>query len=136
MSTDEAIRATLDEWTRTSHVYGKHDCLLSIANYGRGLSGVDIGAPWRDTYTTEAEALAIVRKAGGAVLLLGGALMGAGFVPVDNYRRGDALVVNVGDGAQVGALHLGDKIAMRLARGVIKVPAKFIKVAAGWRWEG
>jgi hypothetical protein len=123
------------EWTRSHTSTASSDCLLSIADYGRGLSGRRYRRCHGDGRTDRSEALAIV-PGGRRCALLGGALMGAGFVPVDDYRRGDALVVNSAAALRSGRCIWATSVAMRLARGVIKVPAKFIKVVAGWRWEG
>ena len=125
----ETVRA----WRRAGHVYGLSDCLLKVAGYGQSLCGVDIGAPWRGTYSTEEEALAIVRSAGGAVPLLGGALMASGhFRPVDHVAFGDAVVVDLGI-AEVGGIVLDGHVAMGLARGVEQLPLRFIKVVGAWR---
>lgn len=132
MEIDAALAATLRLWRRTAHVYGHSDCLLSIADYGRLLTGADIGLPWRGTYSTEAEAVEIVRKAGGAASLLGGALTRAGMVPVDTPERGDALVVQVLN-LEAGALHLGQRVAMRLPRGVTEIRADLVDILGAWR---
>src|SRR5690348_9661187 len=95
MTVDEALRATLLSWRRGGISYGTSDCLLAVANYASLVTGKDVGAPWRGTYTTQAEALDIVRAAGGSVPLLGGALQRAGLRPVSEAARGDCLVIAV-----------------------------------------
>jgi hypothetical protein len=134
MTVDDALEHTRSLWRRGAHLYGQSDCLLSVADYGQLLSGVDIGAPWRGTYDSEAAALGIVADAGGAVPLLGGALISARFVPVDNPGRGDALVVLAGH--EVGAIHLGQRIAMRLPRGMTEIRTDLVRIVSAWRFAG
>lgn len=129
----EVLDATLATWRRTAHIYGSSDCLLSPADYARDLSGVDVGGPWRGTYSTEAEALAIVREAGGAAPLLGGALLRAGFIPVETPGEGDIVVVVAG-GVEFGGLCTGPRVALRLARGVTEIRMQQTTVAGAWRW--
>src|SRR5215217_2946844 len=99
---------TVRTWRRAGHVYGLSDCLLKVAGYGQSLCGVDIGAPWRGTYSTEEEALAIVRAAG------------------------EAVVVDLGT-AQVGGIVLDGDVAVGIARGVEQLPLRLIKVSGAWR---
>jgi hypothetical protein len=133
---EEVLVATLRQWRRSAHVYGKSDCLLSVADYGGAQCGVDIGAPWRGTYSTEAEALAIVAKAGGAVRLLGGALETGGFRRVQLVERGDPIVGRV-LGREIGGIWLGGgRAAFRAGTGLLEVRFNEQGVLGAWRCVG
>jgi len=134
----DAIDETLREWRRTGHRYGVSDCLLSVADHAGRIAGADIGAAYRGTYADEAAALKIVAEAGGAVNLLGRHLESAGWRRIDaaEAARGDCLVVtfrNGAEGLQVGALHAGRRIVMRLAQGAIEVRPADVEILGAWR---
>lgn len=133
MALTDVLDATVSLWRRTAFVPGQADCLLSCADYARALSGVDVGAYWRGTYSTQDEALAIVETYGGARVLLGGALRLAGFEAVSEPARGDVVVVRVPEG-EVGGLCLGDRLALRLSRGIREIRFRPEMIVGAWRW--
>lgn len=129
---EAVLRATLRLWRRSAHIYGQADCLLSVADYARDLCGVDIGAPWRGTYRTEGAATAIVTRAGGAVPLLGGALMAGGFVQIETPTRGDPIVARARS-AEFGGIYLGGgRAAFRLERGLLELKLREGAIAGAW----
>lgn len=129
---ERVLRETLRLWRRTSHIYGQSDCLLSVADYGRALTCIDIGAPWRGTYTSEAEASRIVKDAGGAVPLLGGALVAGKFFPTEAPARGDPIVAHL-LGKDFGGVWLGEgRAAFRLERGLLELKLRDSAVVGAW----
>jgi hypothetical protein len=123
------LTATLSAWRRGRHAWGLGDCLISVADYAGALTGTDPALPWRGTYRTEEEARAIVAAAGGAVMLLGGALTGAGLMRVSAPLRGDCVVVRFA-GVEIGGIWLGRRAALRMVNGATEVRAP---VLAAWR---
>lgn len=75
--------------------WGQNDCCLFPANWMRTLIGVDGGAPWRGTYRTEDQCLALLEREGGvlAVMARGSALVG--LPETANPVRGDVGVIRV-----------------------------------------
>lgn len=130
---ETVLRDTLRYWRRSAHIYGMSDCLLSIADYGRDLCGFDVGARWRGTYSTEAEAQHIVSEAGGPVPLLGGALLAGGFVSTVGLERGYPVVARM-LGKDFGGIWLGDgRCAFRLERGLLELRLPATSVLGAWQ---
>lgn len=133
MDREAVLAATLAEWRRGTFVPGQTDCLLSCADYARTLTGIDVGAHWRGSYTTEAQAMAIVASYGSAAILLGGALRLAGFEPVDKPEAGDVVVIRIGQG-EFGGLCVGSqRVALRLPKGVLETRVRDGAIVGAWR---
>jgi hypothetical protein len=127
------LAATLHAWRTTPFVWGKADCLISTGDYAGVLTGTDPAAPWRGTYATEAEAMAILGREGGPAAVLGRALLGAGLEAVAEPMRGDCVSVGL-NGHEVGGICLGDRVGLRLAgRGLFEVHLRLVKVCGAWR---
>lgn len=122
---------TLKHWRTVpfSYEHGE-DCLMSIANHIQQSTGIDAGEPWRGKYRTETDALMHVAAWGGPVNMIDQ----CGLARTDEPRRGDVVVIDV-HGMQIGAVHTGDSVAFRLARGVGELNAKLVRIIAAWRVE-
>jgi hypothetical protein len=88
--------------------WGRWDCALAVCDAIRALTGVDPGAPYRGTYSSEAEAQAIFAKAGGLANFAAAVASQHGMQEVRPRlaRRGD--VVFADNGTPDGALGIVD----------------------------
>jgi hypothetical protein len=133
----DAVDRTLALWRSTPftwggvlpHRPGYGDCLLSIGEYLANQGASDVTERFRGTYSDEAGALAHVATAGGCAALIDLTGLPRTHTPL----RGDVVVLDTGDGLEVGALCTGDGIAARLARGVIEVDKRFLRIPHAWR---
>lgn len=93
--------------------YGGHrggvDCVLFLANWIRETCGRDPAADLRGTYSTQAEARAILEKAGGFIPLVTCRLANIGWRGVSDPETGDVAIVSVrvgpGKHVQMPAIH-------------------------------
>jgi len=125
-----AARSLQFEW-------GVHDCCILAANLIQEITGVDIAAGYRGTYSTEAEATAIIEAAGGFVPLIHSACSQLGWArsKTSLARRGD-LVVRILP--ETGMPSLGvclgaQSVFPALIRGVAFFPTK--EAVNVWRVE-
>lgn len=95
-----SVDDTRAKWRRTPFVWGETDCIMSMCNHVRDMTGRDPAAPWRGTYNDEAGARAIYEPLGGPFALVRYGMANAGF------WRGEPV-----DGAPVVAGFQGHEIA-------------------------
>jgi hypothetical protein len=134
------LDAYLDDATRRPWRWGEMDCTLFCAGWAIAKSGRDPGEGIRGTYDTEAEALAIVEKAGGMQLFIGARLRGIGWKPCvhreDKPETGDIGVVKVpvgrsGDIRYLPAIRRGSMWIIRTERSGLM--AATLEHIAFWR---
>ncbi len=109
--------------------WGQNDCCLFTANWMLDLTGIDGGAPWRGTYSTEAECLAVLERDGGILSVME---RGAGLVGLQPRAplRGDVAAILVGmPGGRglIGAVCLGSRWATMSNRGLRMIRADHVK---------
>lgn len=77
-----------------SFAWGVNDCCLMAADIVKAITGVDIAADYRGTYSNEAEAEAILVAAGGMAALIHSAVAPLGWTRtrVTLARRGDLVL--------------------------------------------
>ncbi|MBD3785629.1 MAG: hypothetical protein IE922_01485 [Sphingomonadales bacterium] len=64
-----AFAAEVERLRRLPFAWGTHDCGVGLAgNLTLALTGVDVAAPWRGRYTTQAGALRVLRNDGFSTL--------------------------------------------------------------------
>jgi hypothetical protein len=106
--------------------WGRWDCALAVCDAIRAFTGVDPGAPYRGTYSTEAEARAITGGDLGKFAATIAALHGMPEVEPRMARRGD--VVFVDNNTPEGALGIVDSSGVAAAcvgeQGSIRVPLR------------
>lgn len=73
--------------------WGQTDCLLILSDWIMVRRGVDPGARWRGTYSTEAECRVLLRREGGIRRLLSGALEAHGIKRTTMAAAGDVGLV-------------------------------------------
>lgn len=92
---------TLDDYLDTvaaqDMVWGLSDCMFMIAGWLFAVTSTDVAEPYRGRYSTEAGAARVMRRAGGAVALLGSLCAVAGWCarPAPKAKRGDVGIVMV-----------------------------------------
>jgi hypothetical protein len=129
------LSAFLSEAAARGFAWGQHDCMLFVADWARRLTGNDPGARWRGTYSTQAEAEAILSRGGGPGPILHEALTAQGWVPVvSDLKPGDIAVVRVpafAGHALVASVFAGrGRFALVTERGLVVAPAPLM---LGWR---
>lgn len=131
MALNNALGAFLEEAARKPFAWGRHDCMLLIADWVRLQTERDPAAPWRGRYRTALGAKRIINRAGGELALLESGL--------DLERTTDPLGGDVGlvrgltpkGEALCGAIRLGSRWAcLWQGRGVLVGPADCL---AAWR---
>lgn len=127
------VDATLKLWRQSMFIYGRTDCLLSIADYLVTRGTVDIGVRFRGTYRDALGAMGHVDDYGGPQGLLD--LFQLPRIDPCEAVRGDIVVLDsgTGPGGCVGALCTGTGVAARLERGVIEVERRFTNLTHAWK---
>lgn len=113
--------------------WGGNDCCLFPANWVRLVTGIDGGARWRGTYSTEAECAAILERDGGVQGVMGWGAECAGLAPTDSPIRGDVAAVEVFSPSgriEIGAICTGSRWAAISHRGLRMLKAQPL---AAWR---
>lgn len=130
MNIDLAIADTLKSWRQIPFKWGETDCMQSIAEYTRILTGADSTRGLRGTYTTEEEASALLRAAGGEQAMLAW----SGLSRVEAYRpvKGDVVLAWFGQ-VKIPGICTGDGIAFRMERGVTELHVKLVTINTIWR---
>jgi hypothetical protein len=118
-----------------SFEWGRWDCALAVCDAIRALTGIDPGAEYRGTYSTEAEAQALIAKFGdlGDFAASVAAQHGMQEVAPRLARRGDVIFVD--NSTPEGALGIVDLSGTCAAcvsqQGYVRVPMRRWKRA--WR---
>lgn len=114
-----AHRATPFDW-------GRHDCATFAADWVRALHGFDPLAPWRGTYASEGEYLALIDPDGLDGLM--DAAAAAHGLPEGTpafARRGDIALVRLGNEECVGVVDMV-RVAVPTLAGIRMAPRRFI----------
>lgn len=126
----DLVDETLRLWRRHPHQYGVNDCVLSVAAYFVSLGAAD-SMPWfAGTYDDDDAAMAVLAELGGmerAMEIVGG-------TPIDGPpERGDIIGLISDAEYVIPAMCTGDRVVVRLERGTIEVPLKFVQWRGVWR---
>lgn len=116
---------TREIWQRTVFVWGVSDCILSVCDHVRRMTGVDPAAPWRGTYDDEAGARAILQPFGGT---LGIMRHGMAAFPEGEPADGRPVVCDIA-GREIAGVVFGGRIGFMAERGLIEMRAP---VLAAW----
>lgn len=117
-------------WPRKA---GEWDCCTLPAAWGLALGLGDAMAAWRGVYSTEAEAVDIVARAGGLAGIFGAGLESVGAYRVDEARAGDVGVIALRD-EEAGAVYTGRRWAFVAERGLGFVTLRPADVPNIWRF--
>lgn len=107
----DALTAFLDCAEGEVGAWGERDCALWVGEWVRMRTGIDAGVPWRGTYGSEDECLALLEREGGILRVMQSAAAAAGLeVTWRAPRRGDIAVIQVGVSrgeARIAAIAVG-----------------------------
>jgi hypothetical protein len=116
------LSETLTEKATQDFVWGENDCCLFVADVLLAITGIDYGAALRGTYSTEAEALAIVQEHGDIEGFLDYILGAENQIRTGMVGRGDVVVTTQGscgiidDTGRRIALYAKDKGLVRVSK--------------------
>ena len=124
--------------------WGRHDCLLWLADWIAERRGLDPASELRGKYSTMLQAARIVREAGGVARLVDISTRALGLSRAmpgapNAWKRGDIAVVAVGgEGGQhfgnaAGAILLGGSAALICEAGLVMPRLADVDVIAAWR---
>ncbi|WP_412063969.1 DUF6950 family protein [Rhizobium sp. SYY.PMSO] len=129
----------LREWLELPHRFcwggiGGDDCLMFCASWVHHVRGFDPAAEYRGAYETEEQAVALIRKAGGMLALVGRIGERSGLARTDNPANGDIALIAARSAAdmqikEIGAIKFGHQWACLGYQGVAGCRAEFI---AAW----
>lgn len=131
----------LADWCRRPWQWGERDCLLFLADWIERKRGVDLGAPWRGTYSTSGGARQAIRAAGGMESLLSDAFGRAGLRKAAEPSAGDVGVVAAPFARRhgralwrdTGAICVGPgQWAMAAPKGLVIAGPPDIRLVAAW----
>ncbi len=83
-------------------IWGEHDCLLFASSAINSMTGVDYAAPYRGKYTSEAEAMAFIKRDFGTLGNVGHHFFGDPLGYNANARRGDLVMCDFVRGSAYG----------------------------------
>lgn len=128
----ERLAALLDARMHVPFSWGSQDCITLAADVALALTGRDPIAQWRGTYSTEAEADAIL--AGKTIEEFAGEVMqafGGREVPVALAQRGDWCIVTLGNHSLVGVV-IGSRAVAPALPGLGFVPMR--RASRAWAY--
>ena len=132
-----ALSAFLAEREELLFRYGQHDCCLFACDAVAAITGVDVGAVYRNAYQNRTEAMKAVSHQTGVRSIRAAAekVTKAHAMPqlaVLTAQRGDVVMIRRGVDYSLGIVDLtGAKIAVAAARGLLRVDLQF--AIAAWR---
>ena len=119
--------------------WGKHDCLLWLADWILERRGIDPAIGIRGGYDSILQAARIVREAGGMQSLVDITTRPAGLSRTASAARGDIAVVQIAAdggehfGDQAGAILMSGSAAMLCQTGLVMPRFADIEIVAAWR---
>lgn len=130
MQKNEAVQAALTRWAREPFVWGKADCMLSVADYLIDAVGVDCGGRFRGKYASRRGCMRASGFHRDPVKPFADCVAEIPLRDTTAPTFGDVGVVSFGD-TVAGAICLGGKWAARADVGVIIArPSKILKAWA------
>jgi hypothetical protein len=126
------LMAFLDRSARYPFQWGRHDCMLDIADWLDYACGLRVAAAWRNVYASEAEIGAMLAPAGGFEAAMRAEATRLGLAEAREPLPGDvALVTVAGQDKPLGAiLTPSGKWRMRTLKGF--VVTKAVDVVVAW----
>lgn len=128
-----ALAAFLKSRELDSFDYGTNDCLLFSADAVLAITGIDVAAPYRGTYSSETEALALVAEHGDLPGFISHVLQ---LTPHNNprqARRGDVVCVDILGTVAAGVVdETGQRCAILTELGIKRVKASAITHVWGY----
>jgi len=103
-NSEKLLSQYLRERIAAPFVWGQNDCILFAADAVMAMTGTDLAADYRGTYSDEAGAAALLESLGGIESLITNSL---GIEPHQNWRRafrGDVVLIDGGNGRLAAAI--------------------------------
>jgi hypothetical protein len=123
------IEQTRALWRSSPFQWGTDDCILSVCEFVRLVTGVDPAEPWRGSYSDEEGAIEISAPFGGNLALFEFGMGNAGFEvcdPKDGYP-----VIAEFLGHEIAGLSWKRRVMFRIeGRGLLDWPAPIVKAWA------
>lgn len=113
--------------------WGVNDCCLWVSSVVKAFTGVDYALGFRDSYTTEAEATAIIKGMGDDGTLLSAVrflLSDLEEMNINFAQRGDIVLATIAGNQTIG-IATGSGIAFKTFDGLIRLPRSKCDIA--WR---
>lgn len=135
----DALSQFLNRAAERPFAWGRHDCLLWLADWVLERTGKDPAADLRGTYATLLGAARIVQAAGGMTRLVESRLEPLGAVRASVGQRGAIAVVSVaGDGGsafdnEAGAILLDGTAALICQAGLMLPRWSDVPLVAAWK---
>lgn len=117
---------------RRGFKWGRHDCLLFLADWALERRGRDPAVGFRGHYGSALEAQRLVKQAGGMVQLVDDMARRVGIPRAECPQRGDAAVIEAPEG-KMGALLLHGGTARLTEGGILLTRLDVTPVLAAWR---
>jgi hypothetical protein len=125
-----ALCEFVEEMARTPFVWGRTDCIMSVASWVERVRGVDYAADLRGTYHDEAGCIAVLKAGGGLPVIVARRMRAAGIGRTADPRPGDIAVVRA-FGVHIGAIRIGGQWIIKGSKGVYGL--RDLQSAAAWR---
>jgi hypothetical protein len=126
------LRDFLRESYALPFVWGERDCALWVADWIRRRRGVDLGAPFRGTYSSAAGCEYLLAREGGLLALASRLCAGAGLAAIDqdDAENGDMACVAGPLGPTLG-LMVFRRVAMLARDGL--VVSRAYRIMGAWK---
>lgn len=119
MTREQQLVEFLRRQAGTAFVIGQSDCLLTVAAWVQVVTGIDLGAQYRGTYSTALGWRRVLLRQGGMLATVDRLLGAVGWHrAVDAGRPGDVGVIQVAGHGPAGALRARDRWVLKLDRGL------------------
>lgn len=107
--------------------WGSFDCALAVCDGINAITGTDLGAPYRGTYSSEGQALTIIGGSLGAFAAQIALANGCPQVAAAMARRGDVVLINNATPTNaLGQVDLSGRYAWCVAAtGMVRVPMRY-----------
>jgi hypothetical protein len=127
----ERMHSAIEEHRYKEFKWGQNDCVLFACNIILAMTDVDLGSEFRATYSTDDEAMLMLRKHwNGTLENLASVFCGPPIEPIALMQRGDVVLIPNNWGGQLG-INCGNTIATCGMDGLVFVGVEH--VIRAWR---
>lgn len=127
---NDVVSQTLKKWRQTNFVWGKSDCLISLADYLIDCGYKDFAIPFRNNFNDEIGAGEFIENYGGEIQIINT----TNLKETNNPVRGDIVLVYMLK-TKITGLCTGENIAFRTVRGVVEIRSHLLEQIKAWKVE-